>query len=152
METDFVLPKTHAQQHSFRRRGVCRVDEHIQIRHLPVTELRVQLLQPAALHRHQVDSGIRQIPDDVIALLKLDDALRQELIGPLLPLRPHRVRAVAARGGKSTEDKRLHTVAFRKIKQLPQGYPFRDRRNRLLLQQCPYQADGIISGLRHGVP
>ena len=63
------------------------MNEHIQIRHLTVIDIRVQLLQPAALDGQHIDPGGGQGCDHIVPLLKLDNALRQRNVGPGLPLR-----------------------------------------------------------------
>lgn len=87
------------------------MNEHIQVRHLAVTQIRVPLLQPAALYRQQVDSGGSEAVDNVVPLLKLDNALGQKLVCPILPLFPDRVLAVGKQRGKATVYQCLDSVA-----------------------------------------
>ena len=140
-----------AENELLRGSRVRRMNQHIQIRHLSVAQIRVLLFQPAPLHRQHGNPRPGQRVCQLVPLLQLDNALGQELVGPVFPPFPHRVFTVGQQLGKPPEDQRLYAVAFGIVKQLPQGQPLRNGRNRTLPHHRPNQGYDIIICSRHSV-
>ena len=106
----FSVGISQPQHYRFCFFCILRMDQHVQIGHLTVIDLRVQFLQPAALYRKKRDTGTVHGRKNPVTLCQLHDALGQQHIGPVLPLLPNRIFPVRTQLFQTVEYHGLHTM------------------------------------------
>ena len=112
VEPHLVLSVAPFQKEHLRPGNILLPDQHIQVRHLPVVDIRVQFFQPAALYRQNINLHPGKDIYQLVPFLQLNNALGQKLVHLVFPLLPYRVHTVRLQFVQASEYQRLDAVGL----------------------------------------